>query len=324
VVCRELNERRRRLGQAQITADLVSGNRREILTDFYERSVADLPDGMRTFVEDHLLTKSGFRDNLALETALEFPGVTRPLIDTLVSRRLLRIEDRLGVQRVELTHDVLAEVIRVSRDSHHQRLAEEQAREREYRMHRRLWLVRSIAVGLVVLLAGVSWVAWRAIRAEREQGRLRQQAQTQELAARQKAYASDMNLVQQALAVDNLGRAQALLNRQRPQPGQRDLRGWEWRYLWQFCRSDAQSVLCQKNFSISSLAGSPDGKWVAVGEDEKGGLSLWNLETKAEIKVPAGDGRVRVAFSPREPLLAIAVSSTSSSGLPSIGCSCGT
>ena len=30
----------------------------------------------------------------------------RPLIDVLVARRLLRIEVRLGVQRVELTHDV--------------------------------------------------------------------------------------------------------------------------------------------------------------------------------------------------------------------------
>ena len=90
VVCRELNERRRTLGQAQITADLVSGNRRAMLTDFYDRSVADLPAPMRVFVEDRLLTKSGFRDNLALEAALEFPGVTQPLIDTLVARRLLR------------------------------------------------------------------------------------------------------------------------------------------------------------------------------------------------------------------------------------------
>jgi hypothetical protein len=78
VICRELNDRRRALGQTQITADLVSGNRREILHDFYERSVADLPAPMRAFVEDHLLTKSGFRDNLALEAALEEPGVTRP------------------------------------------------------------------------------------------------------------------------------------------------------------------------------------------------------------------------------------------------------
>lgn len=121
VICRELNERRRALGQDKITADLVSGNRREILHDFYERSVRDLPETMREFIEDRLLTKSGFRDNLALETALESPGVTRPLLDTLVARRLVRLEDRLGVQRVELTHDVLADVIKAARDARQQR-----------------------------------------------------------------------------------------------------------------------------------------------------------------------------------------------------------
>ena len=39
-------------------------------------------------------------------------------------------------------------------------------------------------------------------------------------------------------------------------------------------------------------------------------LSLYNLQTKEEIRVPAGDGNVRVAFSPREPLLAIAIVET--------------
>jgi WD40 repeat protein len=169
VICRELNQRRRALGQEQITADLVSGNRREILNDFYERSVSDLPPAMREFVEDHLLTKSGFRDNLALETVLEAPGVTRALVDTLVSRRLLRIEDRLGVQRVELTHDVLADVIRASRDSRQQRIALEQARVQERRARRRVWWLRAIAAGLVVLLAGVSGLAYRAVKARDRQ-----------------------------------------------------------------------------------------------------------------------------------------------------------
>ena len=191
VICRELNERRRTLGQAQITADLVSGNRREILTDFYERSVTDLPEAMRTFVEDRLLTKSGFRDNLALETALEFPGVTRPLIDTLVSRRLVRLEDRLGVQRVELTHDVLAEVIRTSRDERQSRLALEETKRREQIARRRMWLARGIAAGLLVGLTGVSWIAWRAIRAERAQVALKQREAVlrQEAETRQRAEA---------------------------------------------------------------------------------------------------------------------------------------
>ncbi len=160
VICRELNERRRTLGQAQITPDLVSGNRREILNDFYERSVADLPEAMRIFVEDHLLTKSGFRDNLALETALEYRGVTRPLVDILVARRLLRVEERAGIQRVELTHDVLADVVRASRDSRQQRLAVADAGRRTRRM-------RYAIAGLVAAVIALSIGAVFGIRAQR-------------------------------------------------------------------------------------------------------------------------------------------------------------
>jgi WD40 repeat protein len=171
VICRELNERRRTLGQAQITAEMVTGNRREILTDFYERSVGDLPEAIRRFVEDKLLTRSGFRDNLALETALEEPGVTRPLIDTLVSRRLLRIEDRVGSQRVELTHDVLADVVRASRDARQQRIAFEQARQHEARLlaeatrraRRMRFVVGGLAAAVVVLIVAGLFV----IRAQR-------------------------------------------------------------------------------------------------------------------------------------------------------------
>ncbi len=139
----------------------------------------------------------------------------------------------------------------------------------------------------------------------RAEAALRKQAEVDELAARRKTYAADMNLVQRALAVDHLRRAQDLLNRNRPKEGETDLRGWEWRYLWQFCQSDAQSVVTQNRNRIGSLAASPDGKWLAVGDVEKGGLSLFDLLTREEVRVPAGDGYVYVAFSPREPLLAI-------------------
>jgi serine/threonine protein kinase/WD40 repeat protein len=82
-------------------------------------------------------------------------------------------------------------------------------------------------------------------RAEAEQQRAeadRQRAETNAIAARRTAYISDMNLVQQALAANNLRRAQSLLNRQKPQPGQLDLRDWEWRYLWSQTRADEHEV----------------------------------------------------------------------------------
>ena len=58
--------------------------------------------------------------------------------------------------------DELVRLGRASRDSHHQRLAVEQLRQRERLTRRRMWLARTIAARLLVGLTGVSWIAWRA------------------------------------------------------------------------------------------------------------------------------------------------------------------
>ena len=204
----------------------------------------------------------------------------------------------------------------------------------------------SFAAGAVVfgaLLLGIIATTWQAVRAthakhealaaqaqavaaqaeetkQRQQAdaaraneaSLRQQAETAELTARQKAYAADMKLVQLALAEHNLGRAQELLNRQRPQPGQKDLRGWEWRYLWQYCQSDALYELCQKSDSISSLSVSHDGEWLAIGTGFKSGpASVLNLRTHQEFDCPAVGGAIKsVTFSPPNSCLAMVVMKT--------------
>jgi WD40 repeat protein/serine/threonine protein kinase len=131
----------------------------------------------------------------------------------------------------------------------------------------------------------------------------------EELVARQRAYASDMNLAMQALNGSNLGRALDLLNRQRPIPGQKDLRGWEWRYLWQQTRSDALFTLCQESNEIESLAASADGQWLAFGVMHKGGVFVYDLHTRQQVAQLAADNYVtRATFSPAESLLAFASS----------------
>ena len=171
----------------------------------------------------------------------------------------------------------------------------------------------AVAAALVFGLATATWqfvlknrayhVATLARAAEVE---LRERAQVEELSARRKAYAADMNLVEQALAANNLGRAGSLLDAQRPGSGRPDLRGWEWRYLWQRCQSDALYTFCQLDSSVFSLAPSADGRLVAFGESE-GGLSVWNVEKRREIvRFPAADGGMLAAFSPAAPLLAYA------------------
>jgi WD40 repeat protein/serine/threonine protein kinase len=159
--------------------------------------------------------------------------------------------------------------------------------------------------------------AQQALAAQVEETKLREQAEAEELAARQRAYASDMNVAAQALAGNNLGRAQDLLNRQRPQPGQKDLRGWEWRYLWQQTRSDALFTLGQESSEIFSLAVSPDGSLLAAGVRDGGGLAVWDLRTRQVLThLVNKEQLVRAAFSPTDPLLAFTSSTAPASGLP--------
>jgi len=135
-------------------------------------------------------------------------------------------------------------------------------------------VVLALAAGLT--LAAMGWSRTRVemgkalqARAEEEAQRRtaqasEQKAQTEALAARRIAYSSDMNLAQQALAMNNLGRAQTLLNRQRPQHGQLDLRGWEWRYLWSQTRPDEHEVFfAGTNRLDKSLSFSADGRLLA-------------------------------------------------------------
>ncbi len=203
VVCRELNNKRRHLGQPKITTFLLEGSQEQVLAAFYERSAGDLPHEVRTFIEERLLTVSGYRDSVALENALTMPGITREAINRLVERRLVRIEDR-GGQRLELTHDLLTGVIRASRDrrrmaeaGERERLAREEAEDRERIALRQLRHSRAMAAGFLLLaLVAVAaavlayFAQQRAVQAQVEERRAREQAgSARQEAERQRAQA---------------------------------------------------------------------------------------------------------------------------------------
>ena len=194
LICRELNTVRVAQGRKEISADLLAGSRDTILTEFYERALADQPAGVRRVIEDELLTESGYRESLAEERvvkALAAAGAAPDSLAKLVDRRLLRIEDRLDMRRVELTHDVLCNVVRSSRDLRHEReardeserrLAAQQAREVETR--RALVRARTIATVCAVLMvvaaasAVFGWVnLHRARAADAEAQKSRQLAE---------------------------------------------------------------------------------------------------------------------------------------------------
>ncbi len=164
LICRELNTARLAQGRAEISTDLLAGSHASILSQFYARALADQPPGVARLIEDELLTDGGFRENLAEErvrNGFAAAGAAPEALAVLVNRRLLRIEERLDVRRVELTHDVLCEVVRAARASRKERELREQAdrqlalqAERERATGKSLRRARQVAAVCTVLTIG--------------------------------------------------------------------------------------------------------------------------------------------------------------------------
>ena len=166
LVLSQLNERRLSRGpDAKITADLLDVEHEKILDDFYCRTLKDFPVGVRTFVEDDLLTASGHRNSCALDDALTKPGVTQSVLNELVNRRLLTYEDRHHIRRVELTHDVLIPVIKVSRDTRRTNEALAQAESLRFEQAAQRWkqtLTTALAGLLAIALLATIWGGYYA------------------------------------------------------------------------------------------------------------------------------------------------------------------
>ncbi len=111
----------------------------------------------------------------------------------------------------------------------------------------------SAAVALVFLLgfAGVAWQAKRATQArDLAQGRL---------------YAAQMKLAHAAIKEGKTGGALAMLRALQPRPGERDFRGFDWRYLYRLCLDSPSEVLATNAVGFQSVAFSPDSRTVALG-----------------------------------------------------------
>src|SRR5206468_1658630 len=107
------------------------------------------------------------------------------------------------------------------------------------------------------------------------------------------------NLAQQEWEVGNVASAVALLERQRPQPGGEELRGFEWRLLWRLCRRGARCTLRGHTAEVVGAIFSPDGRLLAA-RSRDGALKLWDVPSRrARATLRAKDaGFLTMAISP--------------------------
>lgn len=69
-----------------------------------------------------------------------------------------------------------------------------------------------------------------------------------------------------------------LVERHRPEPGQRDLRGFEWRYLRRLCAKKWRAPALDHSGAVMEMAFSPDGDVLAT-VDANGNIRFWDGRT---------------------------------------------
>jgi WD40 repeat protein len=303
--CYRLNEKRLRNRENIISLELIRGlSVEKIMGDYYGESMADMPAQVKYAVEDLLLTPDGHRKLQEINTLLKESAyqVTGKHIETLVSRRILRIETRSGVDYVELIHDVLAPILKESRDKRKEK--EEKEREATQKK-KRLWrnfiaASASISVILAILISiflvqqekiksGKKFASLQEQEAKKEKERAEQEKQKR-LAYEWAAYSIDIQKRDRDLS---FRLAEQACNQEKDDPVSRRAllsvfyEGGFYRELLGNKDSEFSKTASEKSDFFATF--SPDGKRILTVTSKKAILWNWNnqkIEKDRETSLP--------------------------------------
>ena len=206
VVCEELNNRRLRAGLPRITRQLMSGERGRIIADFYERSFDGIPDEVRDWAEDELLTASGHRDRAAVEDARR-AGLDPAHIGTLVDRRVLHSAEHGRVVWVEFTHDLLTEPALHSRNERERQRSQAEATQREQDVRDKLRRSRRLTAAFGAMTVAMGLLSWWSFQQRSLAQQQTQIAQEERLRASEQSVLAQKNEVQAKHAAAAAARA---------------------------------------------------------------------------------------------------------------------
>jgi WD40 repeat protein len=253
---------------------------------FFARRASEQDDNL-LFVRERLLRSEVDQAGLLLHYSQVLQGrrveddETNPLVTVLRLSGIARAEQGWLKPR----NRIYAQVFNREWVAKHMPDADLQRQRAAYR--RGVIRTASIAALLLAVVGASLFVALRQ----------RNNAMQQERAKNRALYAAQVNLAQQNWEYFNVARVMGMLGEYMPQPGQEDLRGFEWYYLWQLCHGERLS-LPHAGYVFHAVY-SPDGKQLATASYEPV-IRLWDVQTGQPthtLPLPLGKA-TDVAFSP--------------------------
>jgi hypothetical protein len=196
--CYQLNNRRR--PPARIDSALLASVGKDILLDFYHEALQGMEPRVSVFIEDNLIQGGRYRSSFPRDEAIVSNALTGDELESLMMRRLLRVDPQGDVPRIELIHDRLVGIVRDAKEARRGREREEQAKlqeaqrlqrerdsERLAQAEQERRRVKRQRLGLAVvalLLLGLSIGLWSQTRRANEEAEL---AKTRLVLAQQNA-----------------------------------------------------------------------------------------------------------------------------------------
>jgi WD40 repeat protein len=160
-------------------------------------------------------------------------------------------------------------------------------------IQRHLAVATGIAAVVTVLLVGIVVSTIFAIEAH-EQKKL---AETRELSSQRNLYFARIGLVQQVWESGNVAKMLNLLNSLRPEHAQKDLRHFEWYYLWRLANAHHRTLYGHDDYAVSVLF-SPFGDILASASKDNT-VKLWNpVNGRLKRTLPHTDQVQSLSFSP--------------------------
>ncbi len=171
---------------------------------------------------------------------------------------------------------------------------ETSARYAASRRRRKVLTGAAVAIAFCVMAsvaALVSYGQWQnavvqkqaALEQKGKADEARDVAQKQELAARRNAYVANISRAYQLWEGGQIEQLRPLLEQQRPNPGEQDLRGFEWYYLWRLAHRAGLHTLRGHDGPVNAVAYAPDGKTLASAGKE-GVIKFWSTAGGQEVR----------------------------------------